>query len=319
MKIPKIEYDVYCKLTDTNLINMVKDSMENFINVYRELRPYDYIILKSVILRFLQGKNVKVSIFIQENLQDSNSIIYLPMNEKSPPFTKKLGKVENKLLSKDENFQLKLNHCYIENKNEDRMDNFTTDFGKNMFGKESLHFAGRIKIKKPENIKEEEKVKNKFNKVYDEAPIPISVNSLNIINNKEKEKKTENENNNKNKTNEEENKKSNEIKNSVFLDDYYENKELSEEQKKIISQGNKNDFNLFSSVFAENENNDDELFEFDLFGSEEKKNEKPNEEDFINIQNKNNNIKNKMNEKFGSLLKKEEDGDDLLDLMDKNI
>lgn len=305
--------------TDTNLINMVKDSMENFINVYRELRPYDYIILKSVILRFLQGKNVKVSIFIQENLQDSNSIIYLPMNEKSPPFTKKLGKVENKLLSKDENFQLKLNHCYIENKNEDRMDNFTTDFGKNMFGKESLHFAGRIKIKKPENIKEEEKVKNKFNKVYDEAPIPISVNSLNIINNKEKEKKTENENNNKNKTNEEENKKSNEIKNSVFLDDYYENKELSEEQKKIISQGNKNDFNLFSSVFAENENNDDELFEFDLFGSEEKKNEKPKEEDFINIQNKNNNIKNKMNEKFGSLLKKEEDGDDLLDLMDKNI
>jgi len=305
--------------TDTNLINMVKDSMENFINVYRELRPYDYIILKSVILRFLQGKNVKVSIFIQENLQDSNSIIYLPMNEKSPPFTKKLGKVENKLLSKDENFQLKLNHCYIENKNEDRMDNFTTDFGKNMFGKESLHFAGRIKIKKPENIKEEEKVKNKFNKVYDEAPIPISVNSLNIINNKEKEKKTENENNNKNKTNEEENKKSNEIKNSVFLDDYYENKELSEKQKKIISQGNKNDFNLFSSVFAENENNDDELFEFDLFGSEEKKNEKPKEEDFINIQNKNNNIKNKMNEKFGSLLKKEEDGDDLLDLMDKNI
>ena len=305
--------------TDTNLINMVKDSMENFINVYRELRPYDYIILKSVILRFLQGKNVKVSIFIQENLQDSNSIIYLPMNEKSPPFTKKLGKVENKLLSKDENFQLKLNHCYIENKNEDRMDNFTTDFGKNMFGKESLHFAGRIKIKKPENIKEEEKVKNKFNKVYDEAPIPISVNSLNIINNKEKEKKTENENNNKNKTNEEENKKSNEIKNSVFLDDYYENKELSEEQKKIISQGNKNDFNLFSSVFAENKNNDDELFEFDLFGSEEKKNEKTKEEDFINIQNKNNNIKNKMNEKFGSLLKKEEDGDDLLDLMDKNI
>ena len=305
--------------TDTNLINMVKDSMENFINVYRELRPYDYIILKSVILRFLQGKNVKVSIFIQENLQDSNSIIYLPMNEKSPPFTKKLGKVENKLLSKDENFQLKLNHCYIENKNEDRMDNFTTDFGKNMFGKESLHFAGRIKIKKPENIKEEEKVKNKFNKVYDEAPIPISVNSLNIINNKEKEKKPENENNNKNKTNEEENKKSNEIKNSVFLDDYYENKELSEEQKKIISQGNKNDFNLFSSVFAENKNNDDELFEFDLFGSEEKKNEKTKEEDFINIQNKNNNIKNKMNEKFGSLLKKEEDGDDLLDLMDKNI
>ena len=304
---------------DTNLINMVNNSMENFINVYKELHPYDYIILKSVILRFLQGKNVKVSIFIQENLQDPSSIIYLPMNEKSPPFTKKLGKVEYKLLQKDENFQLKLNHCYIENKNEDRMENFTTDFGKNMFGKESLHFAGRIKIKKPENKKEEEKVKNKFNKVYDAAPIPISVNSLNLLGNKEKERKTDNENDNKSKKNEEENQKSNDIKNSVFLDNDYENKELSEEQKKIISQGNKNDFNLFSSVFAENENNDDELFEFDLFGSEEKQNEKPKEEDFINILHRNNNIKNKMDEKFGSLLKKEEDGDDLLDLMDKNI
>ena len=60
--------------TDTNLIDMVKNSMENFINVYRKFNPYDYIILKSVILRFLQGKNVKVSIFIQENLQDSSSI-----------------------------------------------------------------------------------------------------------------------------------------------------------------------------------------------------------------------------------------------------
>ena len=34
---------------------------------------------------------------------------------------------------------------------------------------------------------------------------------------------------------------------------------------------------------------------------------------------KNNNIKNKMNEKFGSLIKKEDNEDDLLDLMDKNI
>ena len=306
--------------TDTNLINMVKDSMDNFINVYRQLLPYDYIILKSVILRFLQGKNVKVSIFIQENLQDSSSIIYLPMNEKSPPFTKKLGKVENKLLGKDEIFQLKINYCYIENKNEDRMDNFKTDFGKNMFGKETLHFAGRLKPKKPENIKEEveDKGKGKLNKVYDAAPIPILVNSLNIINDNKKEKKPDNDNNI-NKKKEEENKKANEIINSVFIDNHFENKELSEEQKKIISQGNKNDFNLFSSVFAENENNDDELFEFDLFGSEEKKNEKPKEEDFINIQNKNNNIKNKMNEKFASLLNKEEDGDDLLDLMDKNI
>ena len=212
--------------TDTNLIDMVKNSMENFINVYRKFNPYDYIILKSVILRFLQGKNVKVSIFIQENLQDSSSIIYLPMNEESPPFFEKVGIVKNKIKNKEEFFELKLSNCYKENKNNDRMDNFSTDFGKNMFGTKSLNFIGRIKKKSKEN--ETNKNEKNFNKTY-------------------------------------------EIKNPVYAENYYGNKELSSEQKKIISQGNKKDLNLFSSVFAENEyeDNNDDIFEFDLFGNDE--------------------------------------------------
>ena len=288
-------------------------------NVYRKFNPYDYIILKSVILRFLQGKNVKVSIFIQENLQDSSSIIYLPMNEESPPFFEKVGIVKNKIKNKEEFFELKLSNCYKENKNNDRMDNFSTDFGKNMFGTKSLNFIGRIKKKSKEN--ETNKNENNFNKTYDAAPIPIFVGKEND------EKKPDNkldkkENNKENKEKKEENKKTNKIKNPVYAENYYGNKELSSEQKKIISQGNKKDLNLFSSVFAENEyeDNNDDIFEFDLFGNDEQKKEKPKEEEeFINIKTKNNNIKNKMNEKFGSLIKKEDNEDDLLDLMDKNI
>ena len=295
------------------------DGVIEFINVYRKFNPYDYIILKSVILRFLQGKNVKVSIFIQENLQDSSSIIYLPMNEESPPFFEKVGIVKNKIKNNEEFFELKLSNCYKENKNNDRMDNFSTDFGKNMFGTKSLNFIGRIKKKSKEN--ETNKNENNFNKTYDAAPIPIFVG-------KEKdEKKPDNkldkkENNKENKEKKEENKKTNKIKNPVYAENYYGNKELSSEQKKIISQGNKKDLNLFSSVFAENEyeDNNDDIFEFDLFGNDEQKKEKPKEEEeFINIKTKNNNIKNKMNEKFGSLIKKEDNEDDLLDLMDKNI
>ena len=60
------------------------------------------------------------------------------------------------------------------------------------------------------------------------------------------------------------------------------------------------------------------MFEFDLFGSNENKKEKHKEEDFINIQKKNNNVKNKINEKFGGLLKNDDNQDDLLDLMDIN-
>lgn len=145
---------------DNNLINMVNNSKDNFMNVYGKLNPYDYIILKSVVLRFLQGKNVKVSIFIQENLQDSNSILYLPMNEVSPPFVGKVGKVKDRIKNTEENFVLKLSKCYSENKNMDRMDNFSTDFGKNMFGTNSLHFVGRVKKKNKQA--EEEKITIKF-------------------------------------------------------------------------------------------------------------------------------------------------------------
>ena len=289
---------------DTELIDMLKNAMNNFMNIYGKLNPYDYIILKSVILRFLQGKNVKVSIFIQENLQDTSSILYLPMNEISPPFVGKLGVVKNISKGNEENFDLKLNNCFKENQNNNRMENFATDLGKNMFAPNAPHFIGRIKPKEKEDKKEEEKDTNDF---------LISKGTETEQLNKEKEKEIIPENKNKQKS-----KNANEIKNSVFIDNYYENKELSLEQKKIISQGYKNDLNLFSSVFAENENIDDEVFEFDLFGSNENKKEKQKEEDFINIQKKNNNVKNKINEKFGGLLKNDDNQDDLLDLMDIN-
>ena len=289
---------------DTELIDMLKNAMNNFMNIYGKLNPYDYIILKSIILRFLQGKNVKVSIFIQENLQDTSSILYLPMNEISPPFVGKLGVVKNISKGNEENFDLKLNNCFKENQNNNRMENFTTDLGKNMFAPNAPHFIGRIKPKEKEDKKEEEKDTNDF---------LISKGTETEQLNKEKEKEIIPENKNKQKS-----KNANEIKNSVFIDNYYENKELSLEQKKIISQGYKNDLNLFSSVFAENENIDDEVFEFDLFGSNENKKEKQKEEDFINIQKKNNNVKNKINEKFGGLLKNDDNQDDLLDLMDIN-
>ena len=226
------------------------------------------------------------------------------MNEISPPFVGKLGVVKNISKGNEENFDLKLNNCFKENQNNNRMENFTTDLGKNMFAPNAPHFIGRIKPKEKEDKKEEEKDTNDFLKSKGTETEQL---------NKEKEKEIIPENKNKQKS-----KNANEIKNSVFIDNYYENKELSLEQKKIISQGYKNDLNLFSSVFAENENIDDEVFEFDLFGSNENKKEKQKEEDFINIQKKNNNVKNKINEKFGGLLKNDDNQDDLLDLMDIN-
>ena len=283
---------------DKTLVNTIQEEMINFKQNYSKLSPYDYIILKSVILRFLQGKNVKVSIFIQDNLQDSNSTIYLPMKEESPPFVGKLGIVKNYTTGKEDFFELKLNEFYQENKNKNRMDNFNTELGKNMFGAEKLKIIGREK--KIENIKSddnEEKKNNEEEKTFrresNYGPEPIGAPDNYQI--------------------------KNEIKDSVFGEGFYNN-ELSDEQKKIISQGNKRDLTLFASIFSESNNQSDDMFEFDLFGMNENKAKEGGDENYINIERSNNDIKLKMSQQFDNLneQKKDEDEDDLLDLMDKN-
>ena len=294
---------------DKSLLNRVQEEMLNFKQNYSKLSSYDYIILKSVILRFLQGKNVKVSIFIQDNLQDSNSIIYLPMNEESPPFVGKIGIVKNQSNGNEDYFELKLNGCFNENKNTNRMDNFNTVLGKNMFGKEKLYLIGRPKKEK----------NNKTSKEKDEK--------------KEDRKDDDNDNDNESNSKKEHIgedqstqysanfKVANEIKDSVFGEGLYD-RELTDDQKRIVSQGNQRDLKLFTSIFAENTYDNDDLFQFDIFGMDDKNNnEEKNDENYINIERSNNNLKNKVSQKFDNLEQKkdEEDEDDLLDLMDKNI
>ena len=307
---------------DRSLIERIEEEMENFKQIYSKLSSYDYIILKSVILRFLQGKNVKVSIFIQDNLQDNNSIIYLPMKEESPPFVGKLGLVKNHSNESEDFYELKLNEYFIENKNKNRMDNFNTELGKNMFGVEKLKIIGREKNK----INKEEEKKEQDNNIIDNqnrnnleslrketsleaAPIrqessySIAPNILESYNNK----------------------KNNDIKDSVFAHRNI-NSGLTDEEKKIISKGHQNDLKLFSSIFASPEYGNDDIFEFDLFGmnKENKNSQEKKDENYINIERTKTDIKSKMNKQFENLndQKKEnneDDEDDLLDLMDKNI
>lgn len=285
---------------DRSLINRVQEEMLNFKQTYSKLSSYDYIILKSVILRFLQGKTVKVSIFIQDDLQDNNSIIYLPMNEISPPFVGKLGVVKDYSNNSEDSFELKLNDYFRENNNNNRMDNFDVELGKNMYGSEKLKIIGRKKNQEtPENAKNNEEEKEKENKIKNE-------------NNFKKESKPAPEFN----------KPKNIIKDSIFAQGF-ENRELSKEQKLKISQGNQKDLLHFSSIFSSPSYDNEDLFQFDLFGlnDQNNNNKTENDENFINIQRSTNNIKNKMNQEFDNLneQKKDEDEDDLLDLMDKNI
>jgi len=69
------------------------------------------------LLRFFQGKNVKVSLFIQECLQSNTGVIYLPMIDMAPPHVDIPGKIVyySNLgeTIKTENLSLTLSHDFM--------------------------------------------------------------------------------------------------------------------------------------------------------------------------------------------------------------
>lgn len=325
------------KVKNSSLIERIQEEIINFKQNYGRLSSYDYIIIKQIILRFLQGKNVKVSIFIQDNLQSSSSILYLPMNEISPPNVEKPGTVFDCEKNTSQYFELKLSESFINNTNKDRMSNFETELGKNMFDVKKLILLGR----KPKPIEKEE-VKDltkefNFNQEEDKKRF--------IKTKVEKDKVNEE----KVSTYREENIKSNperiinqdpdmpapashvvplETNHPPIKDSYigHEDQELSltDEQKSLISEGTKNDFTKLSNLFSYPSSDNNETFKVDLFamnqGFNANKEKREEDEDLILIEREPSNVKNKINQEFDlSNFKQnaDEGEDDLLDLMDK--
>jgi hypothetical protein len=121
-----------------NIIETVDNVIKDFKSEYGKLLTYDFIILKSTLLRFLQGKNIKVSIFLEQKLQGHNGVLYLPMDEKAPPLVGKPGVITvynngNGNEEKTMFHELKLSNLFIENTFKGRMSNFETQLGLNIF------------------------------------------------------------------------------------------------------------------------------------------------------------------------------------------
>ena len=116
------------------------------------MTPYEYIILKKSILRFFQGKNVKVSIFIQDDLQDNEGILKLPMKdtfgELSPPGVIQPGSVIKYKTNGDPDCEYNLNietaSYFVKNNSIERIKTQTTSLGENLYN-------GERKSKLPKN------------------------------------------------------------------------------------------------------------------------------------------------------------------------
>ena len=293
-----------------DLINDLNECISNFNKDYSQLTPYDYVILKQTLLRFLQGKNVKVSIFIQDNLQSNNSTIYLPMNEKAPPLVNKPGVIKefdsNGKVTKEDFIELKLSSLYIANSNKNRMANFDTVLGLNIFSNETKPFILGKKVSQQEVAG---------------APEPVKVDSPPA-----KDMTKEFGFNNKTEV-----KKNSDIKESGLFDEKQIEKSinaqpekkpvLSSEQKKIISKSAIKDFNELSELLSVPKSSEAGTFKLDLFGTSKKGVGNQEEEDYIEIEREDNKIKKKFDECFDMDKQNidnnaNEGEDDLLDLMD---
>lgn len=72
-------------------IKYVSNQAAFFQSKFNCFNAWDFVILRQTILRFFQGKNIKVSIFIAENMQSDSGVIYLPIVENAPPLMSKPG------------------------------------------------------------------------------------------------------------------------------------------------------------------------------------------------------------------------------------
>jgi hypothetical protein len=293
------------KELNKDLIERLENIISRFVDIYVKLNSYDYYILKSTILRFLQGKNVKVSIFIQDGYQDNSSIIYLPMNEVAPPLVKKPG-VAKRLdnfgnVLNEFTFELALTNEFQENYVKERNTNFHTELGLNLYSSEY----------KPKIIGKNKKAKDKTKEFN---------NNIKTIDNKNNNKTDDDTNTNKNtiiNTFDSPIKNKNKNLYETGLFDYDTNSNFSAKDREIINKANLRDYNDLASLLAVNKSNEG-TFKIDLFGANERNNSEDDNYIIIEREEKND-IKKKFEDTFKINENKDnnkDEEDDLLDLMD---
>jgi hypothetical protein len=101
------------------LTPLLKTAMSKCIQLYSQFTHADWLLLQQTLLQFFQGRKVKVSLFLQQNMQATNGVLIINNHGKLPFHTEKPGHIryfENNTLIRTDVFHSELaNHC-IENR-----------------------------------------------------------------------------------------------------------------------------------------------------------------------------------------------------------
>jgi len=112
------------------------DYQFKFLNqLFSSFSSWDFLVLKRNLMRFFQGKNIKVSIFLNEGLQCDNGIIKLPLTDPSAINVKQPGNVclfENGMIVKTFHVDV-ISSAYYNKGFESHIRESYTNLGRNIF------------------------------------------------------------------------------------------------------------------------------------------------------------------------------------------
>lgn len=80
---------------ETKIVSVVEASKQRFIKLYNDFTDGDFYMLKHVLCRFFQGRRVKVSLFLQDHIQNLDGSIILDASGQLPKGTDVPGTIRH--------------------------------------------------------------------------------------------------------------------------------------------------------------------------------------------------------------------------------
>lgn len=132
-------------VTDTHVHDLVQVAIDSALSAYCPLNDSQWLTLKSTLLKFLQEKKVKVSLFLQQGMQTPDGVLVLTNAGKLPFATEMPGTIryyESGTVVSTGAFEISSVHGCLES---DGVVDFSNKLGMNMYSKENPWFVADAK------------------------------------------------------------------------------------------------------------------------------------------------------------------------------
>lgn len=145
---------------EAKIVSVVEASKQRFIKLYNDFTDGDFYMLKHVLCRFFQGRRVKVSLFLQDHIQNLDGSIILDASGQLPKGTDVPGTIRHFTADGKSNGTSTIQ--IIDSEKVQPYKNLVTSLGSNLYLKERKPVAAAdksaksdLKLKKPTEPVEE--------------------------------------------------------------------------------------------------------------------------------------------------------------------